>query len=111
MTLRRILVAGAACLAMTACASLTPISEGQKLAAAWSALGAAAASVDALARSGVLHGINASTAATDLNEATEALSAATVAYQGGNNVSADQQIVAGTTLVAAIIAITQSPGN
>lgn len=118
MTLRRTLAAGAACaaLALAACGTLSgpgvsPANQAQAIAASWSALGAASTAIDTLAKTGVLHGANATTAATDLNLAVQALQAATAAYNGGDNTTATSQIAAASVLIADIIAISQNPGS
>ena len=95
---------------LAAC-STTPsehATEAKSIAVAWSALDAAAVSIDVAVKAGYIKGAEATTVAGDLNKADEALTAATVAYRASDDATAQTNVVVATTLISELVAIAQS---
>lgn len=100
-------VAIIAALSLAACAT-TPssqVNEGKAIADAWSAFGAAASTLDGLAKAGVLTASEKVTIATDGAKIRDALNAATVAVDNNDNATASQNVATVTSLMVDLTAI------
>jgi hypothetical protein len=109
----KVIAVSLAALALVGCAT-TPnvhLSEAKGLAASWAALDAIAVTLDGLATTHVLHGPQAATAAADLAKAQAVLTAATAAYNSGDNATAAQNVAAATVLITELVSIAQTNGK
>lgn len=103
-----ILAACASLGALSGCASTNAhLDEGKSLAATYSALSAAYSAADVLAKSGVLHGAQAATVKSDLDQAKASLDAAQAIYAATPTADVSAQITSAAALVAEVLTITQ----
>jgi|HubBroStandDraft_1064217.scaffolds.fasta_scaffold357028_1 hypothetical protein len=95
---------------LTACATTTNATAIQADTVAWAALDGVSITLDTLAKSGVLHGPQAATAAADLQTATQALQAADAAITASQNATAAQNVATATALITKLVTIAESLG-
>lgn len=98
----------AAPVALEGCKTTNPhLDEGKAIAASYSALNAAYTTADTLAKSGALHGPNAATVKSDLDQAKASLDAAETIYRTNSSADVSTQITSAASLIAQVLTITQ----
>jgi multidrug resistance efflux pump len=98
----------AVCTALCACQTTNPhLNEGKAIAASYSALNAAYTTADTLAKSGALHGAQAATVKSDLDQAKASLDSAETIYRLNPSSDVSSQLTSAAALIAQVLTITQ----